>query len=245
MSAVDILGDGSCVALYEFEDNALDSGGQYNGEQPYGVTYGDGVFGKGAVLNGAAFIRKAPGYGIPINNIQVKTVSCWFNASSSRKLFCVWSSGKRTYGASFSSLQVDAAGNLYHAHVAETYTYTDVTEKIPYDTWVFCAISGDTVYLNGRQIAKLTHPIGEVNNAQGFYIGAQGAYDYQEYLLNASYGMPIIGSIDNLRIFNKVLSPIEVDAVFCESTEKIRTYQRVPSPMILSMMPTTPTRGFR
>lgn len=47
----DPFGDGSGIALYRFENNAIDEGGTYNGAAT-GVTYGAGVYGNCAIFNG-------------------------------------------------------------------------------------------------------------------------------------------------------------------------------------------------
>ena len=50
---VDIFGDSSGVALYQLDGNANDTGGNYHGTET-AITYGGGVYERGAVFNGTA-----------------------------------------------------------------------------------------------------------------------------------------------------------------------------------------------
>ena len=73
---LDILGDGSCVALYELEGNANDTGGVYHGQETGTVTYvDDGYIGKA--------VKSSNDSQIVINNLpfdentEAVTVSAW------------------------------------------------------------------------------------------------------------------------------------------------------------------------
>ena len=50
---LDVFGDNSCVALYQFDNNANDTGGVYNGIEKGNVTYKDGKYNKAIFLNGS------------------------------------------------------------------------------------------------------------------------------------------------------------------------------------------------
>lgn len=55
---LDIFGDGSCKALYRLDGNANDESGNYHGTET-AITYGGGVYERGAVFNGtSSYINK-------------------------------------------------------------------------------------------------------------------------------------------------------------------------------------------
>lgn len=134
VAVLDILCDGSCLAHYALVKDVTDTGGAYNGTS-VGVTFVNDVE-KGSVgnFNGSAYVRgTSQGVGIPINNNQVKTVTCWFYANSSQASYNVWSSGKSENGKAYSLLGVTTNGVLQGAYTTR-YTYKSKLKTIPYNT---------------------------------------------------------------------------------------------------------------
>lgn len=238
MAVLDILGDGSCLAHYVLEEDVNDTGGIYNGTS-VGVTFvNDAEKGLVGNFNGSAYVRgPSKGVGIPIDNNLVKTVTCWFYANSSRVRYNVWSSGKSANGKAYSLLGITDGGELQD-HYTTQYTYTSKLKTIPYNTWNFCAVAGDKVFLGDELVGTISAPIGSTSNTYGFYIGGNGAYDYG--YMDATYGQPIIGMISDLRIFTKVLSEKEVG--FLKGAASLP--KPPPTPIILSTMPATLSSGF-
>lgn len=89
-STTDIFADSSALALYEFEGNANDTGGTYNGTATNvvyneydgtasNVTYSTGKFGQAAVFNGSSSYIDLGNNSS--NNNSTFSVSLWFNTS--------------------------------------------------------------------------------------------------------------------------------------------------------------------
>jgi len=76
LNVVDVLGDGSCKALYRFESNLLDTSGTYNGTLLAGsVTYPTGKFGT-SILSSSARIDTGTKLLMPYNGSY--SISVWF-----------------------------------------------------------------------------------------------------------------------------------------------------------------------
>ena len=76
-STLDIFGDGSCIALFEFEDNTLDTGGVYNAIEAPNITYCDGKIGRAVDYynkDHSAYIKTPI---IQRNGIKEITISAW------------------------------------------------------------------------------------------------------------------------------------------------------------------------
>ena len=76
-NAVDPFNDGSGVALYRLDSDALDSGGNYDGTWNGTEQYDSAVYGNGALLDGSSEI------GLPVEscNSDILTVSLWFKST--------------------------------------------------------------------------------------------------------------------------------------------------------------------
>jgi len=73
----DIFEDGSAVALYRFDGNLNDDGGQLNLTSDSSITYDTGKFGYAVVLDGSGAIRYKNNTDIPTSFANGYTVSLW------------------------------------------------------------------------------------------------------------------------------------------------------------------------
>jgi len=202
--------DGSLKALYQFEDNANDSTGVYNGT-PTNVTYGTGKFGKCAIIatgkinlgskllmpstsnySVSCWIKRTDGLRLPILN-RMNSLSAYGDNVQwelDNKLMVQLATGIGTQNSSVSSAISVTAGTWHHV--------------------VFCidrAINKLSVYLNGNYITMgaITVPSSGYDNELNTLIGGYH---------NASYS----GTFDQCRVFNKALTPIEVASLYNETT---------------------------
>lgn len=207
----DIFKDNSGVALYTLDYDASDAGGA------------TGKFGEGAVFNGSSS-RISLSSGSFQNTIL--SVSAWINVSNTSSTRTII----ETYGYSGSSkgwlfrlisgkLQFDG----YNGDPASTVLRSN--ESIPLNTWthvavVFSANTTGKLYINGSEVTYATQTVGTVGyiSNEAVNIGAlQGtgvaAQDY------------FIGSIDQVRIFNKEISSSEVTTLYNETKNTTNTLQ--------------------
>jgi hypothetical protein len=213
-TSYDPFGDLSGKALFMFEGNTNDESNFFNGTQYGGVTYATGKLNQGAVFNKSQYIK-----GISINNSEVVTVSCWINIAGgytgNESDNFIWSSGKYANGKARRGLLIRNY-NLSSNYIWPLNSGTpipDETYAITPDTWLHIVYSDDDVYLNGNHWFTMDVPMDNTADSYGFYIGGNGAYDYG-YITNTTYGKPVRGSIDQLRIFNRKLTANEVSILY-------------------------------
>lgn len=215
VDTLDILDDSSCIALYPLDGNANDLSGNYSGRSYNNLSYGVGEFDLSGNFQGEQYIKNFSGYGIPINNNQVKAVSVWFKLDGNLSgKNTVWSSGKPNNGDAYGILQI-INGYLSADHWGG-YTIPANTYAITPNTWYNIVYSGSNAYLNGVYWFSYGKALGVDSDTYGFYIGANGSYDYG-YITQAIYGAPFWGQIDQVRIFNKALNATEVTILYNET----------------------------
>jgi len=75
---LDIFGDSSCLALYQFEDNANDTSGNYNGSAS-NITYSQGYINQSAIFNGSnGYITS----GFTAPTATQSSISFWVNIAA-------------------------------------------------------------------------------------------------------------------------------------------------------------------
>ena len=218
VDTLDILGDGSCIALYPLDGNANDLSGNYSGT-PTNVSYGVGEFDLAGVFNGSSSYISGLNNVIPTTNTDC-SFSCWFNMASS------FSSNYKSIlgGQGTDSLRVSlryASSGNYKIEVARGkegvlyYNDTFLTTPISLSTWYNLVVtynhSNNTanVYLNNNLIDSvilsitLPHFI-NTNLLLGTYRNDVGFSFWN-------------GSIDQVRIFNKALNSTEVTTLYNET----------------------------
>jgi hypothetical protein len=206
-SSVDVFGDSSGVALYEFSDNANDSGGAYNGTAT-SVTYAAGHIGDAGVFNGTSSVISFSNSGFPSNNMAVSAwvkpsatflangisgIVAWGNsASGQRRSLVYYSSGELGFSGYF------AASNFTGTTVLSTGVWSHVA----------FTISGSTVtlYINGAFEASGTVTLNSYSSTTG-YIGRTEYTGTNEHFN---------GSIDQVRIFNKNVTSTEITTLYNE-----------------------------
>ena len=199
---------GNGVALYQLNGNANDVSGNYNGTAT-NVTYGTGVFGQAGVFNGISSYVNIDAINLPLNDF---TVSAWANTNNASP-----------YGMIVSTLK-NGQGQMYFTFYQNQLVYADLyssgsqtlsspSGSIQNNIWYHCVItksstSGIKLYLDGSLVdsnASTTNL--KTNSNGGNRIGQYFSPTPLDYFN---------GSIDQVRIFNTALDPLEVEALYTE-----------------------------
>ena len=202
-NTLDILGDGSCVATYPLDGSPVDLSGNYNGVQT-DVTYPQGYFDLAGSFDGSGdTIDVASISGFPSGN-SARTISFWMNSSS------YLTGGILGYGAAASNqgfLFYVAGGNLHF-----TFYGNDVSTSysLSANQWYNIVATHDgytfTIYANGSFVNSASRTLN--TTATNFRIGGAPWNNGGEFFR---------GEIDQVRIFNKVLSAGEVTTLYNET----------------------------
>lgn len=239
---LDILGDGSCIAFWKFEDSYADESGNYNGTPNGSVSFSEnGKHGK---------------------CMQCATGNDWLSVGSSNSFQFGASDFSFTMWVNFNSIHggEDGLVSKYNGY-AGSFTleliggsrlggYSDSSTECRFSnagtfvptigTWyhiAFIAKQNDYhAYVDGVRLPNTHTSNFNVTNNLQCVLGNCKASNPTEKGLK--------GRMDTVRAFNKALSSAEVLTVFREGTlAKKRLH--IPTPVVLSTMPTALTRGFR
>jgi len=211
---LDIFGDSSCLALYQFEDNANDTSGNYNGTAS-NLTYAQGYINNGGVFNGtdSSSRSKITTSNLPTyNNYSISffmksddvvtdadIIMGTSDSYASNVGFGLYtghpSDGDLTWAVSNGSSRVDitaaglTAGQWHHVVVTQN---TSNNEK--------------KIYIDNTLKTTSTSTINNTNVTYSLIIGGYSGYT------NSAYD----GMLDQIRIFNKALSASEVLTLYNE-----------------------------
>jgi len=207
VSKFDFFDDGSAIALWQFDGNANDTGGNYDGVWQGAEQYDVGKFGQCAKFDGNSYINTN------ISNFpSTVTLSLWFkqgaiDTSTHHCLFCFSKDGKNTL-------------NLWqYATDTKKKMYFDINgsaESLPKfyedNTWHhLVVVSSGKVYVDGEKVLDIPSVDLSVVN-KPLLIGADWDSDKDNPNDFASSGT----YVDQLRIFNRVLTEDEVQQLYNE-----------------------------
>ena len=215
-SVVNVLNDGSGLALYSLDYDASDASGNGDGT-PTDVTFGvDGQINWGAEFNGSGSAINIGGS--QFNSLTSITISSWINSDANDTYSIIANVGKlSTDGKSLSMARSRSTVNgslspreLYVSTGSSTFDGNYILET---DTWynVVATYSGTSlkIYVNGNLTAS--HTVASMSfdsSGNGGYLGRG---------LNNSYPFHWNGTIDQVRVFNKALSSSEVSTLYAET----------------------------
>lgn len=191
--------DGSLKALYKFDGDATDATGVYDGTAT-NVTYASGKFGNCAVFNGSSskIVVPVSFWNLPLG----RSVSFWLKAPDVPSFVPI--SGTTSYSG---YIQRITANNLtlFSATDASLGVLTGVLDN----TWHFITIVETLTASYGYKDGVLifTSSADAVSATTTMNIGCY-----------SSGSLWFNGSIDQVRIFNKALTPLEVASLYNETT---------------------------
>ena len=208
----DILGDNSDISLFTFNGNVSDLSGNYDASWGGTPTYADGVFDQAASFGGTSYIE------IPRQPLASKTITFWIKPDSNTEQQFMSLAGN-TYGLSGTLFSTNNGSSdlVFSTHGLSGINPPVKNISLPVTSiseFMYIAIVIDAnevvenVYLNQDTV--------------GVNTTARGRYDVSETSwrlgIRTSGGYSFSGRIDQMRVFNRNLSPGELDIVYNESS---------------------------
>jgi len=210
VSVFDIFGDGSAVALYRFEGNANDDGGNYNGSWTGNEQYDVGKFGQAAKFDGSSRIEVP----VPTSSLTNITYSFWlyytsYGSGTDVSLVDEIDENNGALGAlsvEFNGDKIEigcgdgSSTNVYQASVPTTNEWHHVVGILDWDNKKL------KLYIDTVLVASGDITLSSLNALDSIKIGGN-KYSNNNY---------ITGLVDQLRIFNRALTDEEVQILYKE-----------------------------
>jgi len=212
-STVDIFGDSSGLALYEFENNANDTGGVYNGTAT-SVTYAAGYIGDAGSFNGSSSYVTLP-TSMPIN-FSSFTFSAWCKVNSlplnTAAITEIRLAGSYPNDNTIGIYANKSNGNyryLFRNKLANQISFEANAPTL--STWNLFTLSYDGTTLNGylNGVSVLSQAFTVTNST-----GSITAIILGEY--SATSLRQLNGSLDQIRIFDRAITSTEVTTLYNE-----------------------------
>jgi len=206
-NVLDVFGDKSCVALWQFDGNANDTGGVYNGKEKGDVKYVNGKYNKAIYLNGTnAYV-----------DLGNKMTGTYYSFS----FWADWSNTNKNYERIFDF--GEDHGSNWQCFISRAYGYNklcyrnsgdNIYSKDDYiinnELHHYAVVQdGGTVYFyrDGKLFSETSTTFRPTNHSRSHcYIGKSN------YPSDSLYE----GVIDQLRIFNRPLTSKEVERLYNE-----------------------------
>ena len=202
---------GNGVALYQLNGDATDVSGNYDGTWSGTAAYTTGVFGQAAnFVGGSTYIDTSIDSEL---QTSVFSYSLWFNASTI-------DSTPRHFIARYNPTTPAFWGRVENGRIVLYFyslgtPYNPEFSGINENTWYHLAVTLDgstaKVYINGTETTPTTFSgspnVVTRNSTSPILLGQLNGYI-------GTY--PFVGSIDQVRIFNTALDPLEVEALYTE-----------------------------
>lgn len=197
---------GNGVALYQLNGDATDVSGNYNGTAT-NVTYGAGVFGQAGVFNGSSSYIDNTSSSLWSSEI---TISAWFKTTGNNQRSPIVSIGRGSWVDGF-ELQVPTSNTIGFSFAEGTkYGFFNSSIDLDDGSWHhYVQVSNASTanfYIDGVEQTGITTGSGNSRIGTGIRIGR--FFQTPEQWAN--------GSIDQVRIFNTALTPLEIEALYTE-----------------------------
>lgn len=217
---VDIFGDSSGVSLYQLDGNANDTGGNYHGTET-AITYGGGVYERGAVFNGSSSVVTASNLKLPIG---AKSISFWVKStvnSNYNQIINDSNTGISGFlGVTGTAIAFELNTGKIYFKVKETplnsniFTLISAT-SVTDGNWhhIVCLWDGTTtansakIYIDGVLSISGTASGLQTSTPEGYFTVGR-AYGTADYFFN--------GLMDQIRIFNRAITATEVATLYAE-----------------------------
>ena len=207
-NTLDIFGDSSCIALYNLDGNANDTGGSYNGTAS-NVTYAQSYINQGGDFNGSSSYISRDNAFLPTGNAS-RSFSFWTKLDTHSADAYFMSYGNGVTGQFFSPRVTPTAQGGYISFMGYA---ADLNSNVVMTTgeWMHLCYTYDgttlKIYKNATEIGSGNISLNTATT-RDFIIGAR---DY-----NGSITKHIDGKLDQIRIFNKALTASEVTTLYAE-----------------------------
>ncbi|MDP3695466.1 MAG: LamG-like jellyroll fold domain-containing protein, partial [Desulfocapsaceae bacterium] len=189
------------VAWWKAEGNGYDSVRGNHGTLQAGTTYATGQVGQAFSFDGVDDYVNVP-YSLSLELQESITIVAWINSSNNSINRAI--AGK----AGGYQIFIEAGGHLDLGFYNGTWTHLQSSITIPENEWVYVAGTFNStdgtmqLYINGIPDTSLVTAQRMSTNANGVKIGGFG-----------SDGAPFSGIIDEVKIFNRALSALEISTL--------------------------------
>ena len=200
VGTMDILGDDSAVALWKMDGNVDDAGGSYNGTNS-GVTFATGKSGQAGEFSGSDSMTTSLSVQPPFS------LSFWIKTSGlTARNAALFTFGNNTY---ITEGYGSSGGFSFHQPGVKEQSSTSGANENG-STWTH------VVYTMASLTANTTNQKWYINGSQNSLSGGGQGGSFNSYSGNFAINAAINGAVDQVRIFNKVLSSSEVTTVYNE-----------------------------
>ena len=197
--------DGSGLALYQLNGDATDVSGNYNGTAS-NVTYGTGQFGQAGVFNGSSSKITTS---LTQTNTSAWAWSFWVNINTkptAANIAAILSNINGSAPFAGVTFLIDSPNFGIASNGSNIWTTNTINPSL--STWYHIAITYNgsgtiTPYINGQSYGAISHT---PSNGNTITIGDSDVSSWGSFN----------GSIDQVRIFNTALTPLEVEALYTE-----------------------------
>ena len=233
-NTLQILGDTSCIATYTLDGSSTDLSGNYNGTDTnviykYDAVPTDVEFGVGGQINyGARFNGSSSKIELPSalsdgSTTAATCISFWFNvgaevtsSTTSNEIMQFAGTSSLTGKIALGSTSGHMSGETFSVthNVSGVYTYSQTNIPAGWNHAVVQWNSSDgkwDIYINS--VKHTTYTVG--TNAQGYFKLKFGNRSSVYYT----------GSLDQVRLFNRTISTLEVAALYNETKNTTNTLQ--------------------
>ena len=207
---LDPFGDSSGIALWQFDGNANDKSGNYNGTAS-NVTFSQGYINDGGNFNGSnSYVSTAHNTAFNLDSAGSFTLWVKRNGTGREWIFEKANGGSGTYSWQLYFYNGEYGFQMHNTSNG-TATPTSGTSGIATNTWEHIAVTCNgskeyKLYFNGELKSTQTLSGTVANNTNGLTFG--------KYTLAGGYEFD--GMIDQVRFFNKTLSAAEVLTIYNE-----------------------------
>lgn len=223
----DIFDDKSCIATYPFDGNAKDICGKYNGTWVGNEQYNTGKFGQAVKFDGNSYITiPAPLTTLPMTiSLWINTTQQSINNNDNNK--DDWANptliGFATNGSETNDFGIEIKNGYLHIFSGfGVETYHTTSKFVSDGKWHLITVVFDkntcNIYVDRTKIDSISQNSSKITSVATWYFGAMYNYANSSIMDKSKY----IGLIDQVRIFNKVLSEEEIKTLYTESNYDLR-----------------------
>lgn len=187
------------VARYQFEGDLTDSSGN-NGAQSGGATvFGPGKFGQAYVSSGSQFIKVVTT--VSVHNPL--TLSAWINPTGTAVSSIMQRNGPFFFGYGDPPTGNNAGKFCMNILITGWGNALCGATSLQLNTWSLVTATYDgsviNVYLNGKLDGQKTNV---------------GGLAFSDFFIAGGFGPSFPGSIDDVRVYNRLLAPVEVQQLY-------------------------------
>ena len=205
------------IALYQLNTNANDTCGNYNANSETNITYSAGKFGNAAQFNGTSSNIEFPAGDFTNTTVSV---SAWIYSTSNasdQNIFCNFDYiGGVSRGFIFRKNAGTGSGVLEIQLYNGAGSYGTTTATVTNNVWTHVVVTIDTtgakIYIDGGTPFSLTAP-----NAMAFHTATTRAGIGSYRWVGSSFQQFFDGGIDQVRIYNSVLTSAQVTELYNET----------------------------